>query len=97
MGTGGPAPCLLLCVSVAYGGGLRPYPLDVGKLTMGYFGTYKHKWFCRWCGTPYVPVKVERDGFCCNACEMALYRARKKYVSRSRRHVGRSADLAGQS
>lgn len=62
---------------------------------MGYFGCYKRKWYCRWCGAVYVPAKqVERDGFCCDAHEMALHRARKKYVSRSARRAGGSAGLA---
>jgi len=60
---------------------------------MRYFGCYKQKWYCRWCGKVYVPVKgVERDGFCCNAHEMALHRARKKYVSRPAGDVG-AADV----
>lgn len=38
--------------------------------------------YCRWCGTPYKPGKaVDRDGFCCDKCKAALYRARKKYVT----------------
>ena len=42
---------------------------------------YKHHWKCRFCGKPYRGRKeTEFDGFCSSACEMALYRARKKYV-----------------
>jgi hypothetical protein len=45
-----------------------------------HFGIYKSTWYCRWDGKPYKPKKdTDRDGFCCDACKMALHRAVKKY------------------
>lgn len=43
---------------------------------------HKWKWYCRWDGKTYKPLKeTDRDGFCCSACKQALYRAHKKYVT----------------
>jgi hypothetical protein len=48
---------------------------------MNHFGIFKTKWWCRWCGKQYKPVKeVDRDGFCpCGKCKQAHYRALKRY------------------
>lgn len=45
-----------------------------------HLGIYKSTWYCRWDGKQYKPLKdTDRDGFCCDACKMALHRAVKKY------------------
>ena len=41
--------------------------------------TYGQTRYCRWDSAVYTPKRdVGRDGFCCNACRQALYRARDK-------------------
>ena len=43
---------------------------------------YKVTRYCRWCGKAYEPKKdIGKDGFCCNACRQAHFRAYKKYVT----------------
>jgi hypothetical protein len=54
---------------------------DNAKMSMGYFGMYKSRWYCRWCGNITGQLKTERDGFCNNngKCKQAWWRAYKKY------------------
>jgi hypothetical protein len=51
-------------------------------MRQGYFGMYKRKWYCRWCGKQTGSTKSERDGFCNNGgkCKQAWWRAFHKWL-----------------